>query len=335
MRAQVLQTTRPVEQDPLRAADLPLPEPGAGELLIRVRACGICRTDLHIAEGEVAAPRLPIVPGHQVVGVVERLGAGCTRFRPGDRVGVGWLNSVCGTCRFCRDGLENLCERGRFTGFHADGGYAEAMVAPEAFVCALAEFPSSESDAALAPLLCAGLIGYRALRLCGAARGDRLAFFGFGGSAHVTLQVARHLGCEVYVFTRGEAHRRLALDLGAAWAGNAGDAVPGLADRAILFAPAGRLIAAALRVLRRGGTLAIAAIHLDTIPEMDYQLLFQERVIRSVTSTTRKDAEEFLSIAARASIRTEVETFDLEDANLALLRLKQGKIRGAAALLTG
>jgi alcohol dehydrogenase, propanol-preferring len=332
MKAMVLTEPRPVGEGPLRPQDRPVPEPGRGEILIRVRACGACHTDLHVVEGELPLPRLPIVPGHQVVGVVERHGPGAGRLARGTRVGVAWLQRTCGVCEFCQRGRENLCEAARFTGYHVDGGYAEYLVAPEAFVYPL---PPSFDDAAAAPLLCAGIIGYRALRLSEVEPGGRLALFGFGASAHITLQLARAGGCEVYVFTRSEAHRRLALSLGAAWAGQAGDAAPALADAAILFAPAGRLIPTALRSLRKGGTLASAVIHLDRIPEMDYQLIFDERVFRTVTASTRSDGEEFLSAAAEAGIRTEVETFDLADANAVLRRLKEGGIRAAAVFLIG
>jgi propanol-preferring alcohol dehydrogenase len=332
MRAQVLDEPGPAERGPLRLDERPVPEPGAGELLIRVRACGVCHTDLHLVEGEIPLPRLPIVPGHQVVGVVEKAGEGVARPRPGERVGVAWLHRTCGACDHCARGAENLCDRALFTGCHVDGGYAEYLLAPADFVYALPEeFP----DAAAAPLLCAGIIGYRALRLSGAEPGERVALFGFGASAHITLQVAAHRGCEVYVFTRSEEHRRLALSLGAAWSGQAGEAAPALADRAILFAPAGRLIPPALRALRKGGTLAIAVIHLDVVPEMDYGLLFDERVIRSVTASTRRDGEELLAEAAGAGIRVETVTFPLEEANRALALLKSGKIRGAGVLTIG
>ncbi|HEU4402214.1 MAG TPA: zinc-dependent alcohol dehydrogenase family protein [Candidatus Polarisedimenticolia bacterium] len=330
MRAQVLEETALIDEEPLRFRDRPVPEPGAGEVLIRVRACGVCHTDLHIVEGEVRAPRLPLIPGHEVVGTVERSGAGTARFAPGARVGVAWLHRTCGVCEFCRRGSENLCDRARFTGFHVDGGYAEFMVAPQEFVYAI---PAGWSDVAAAPLLCAGIIGYRALRLSQAAPGERLALFGFGASAHITLQIAAHRGCEVYVFTRSEEHRRLALSLGAAWAGQAGEAAPALADRAILFAPSGRLIPPALRALRKAGTLAIAVIHLDVVPEMDYALLFEERTIRTVTASTRRDGEELLAAATEAGVRVETESFALEEAGRALALVKSGRIRGAGVLL--
>ena len=262
--------------------------------------------------------------------MVERSGRGEARFPRGTRVGVAWLNTTCGSCPFCRRGEENLCDRARFTGYHVDGGFAEALVAPQKFIYPL---PEQFSDVEAAPLLCAGIIGYRALRLSGAAPGEKLALYGFGASAHITLQIARHRGCEVYVFTRSEAHRTLALSLGAAWAGQAGEAAPAPADRAILFAPAGRLIPEALRALRKGGTLAIAVIHLDAVPEMDYALLFGERSLRTVTASTRRDGEELLKEAAAARVRVETETFPLSDANRALARIKAGTMQAAGVLL--
>ena len=330
MKAMVMHQPGPVEADSLRAALRPVPEPGPGDLLLRMQACGVCHTDLHLVEGEIEAPRLPIVPGHQVVATVAKAGPGTTRFAPGTRVGVAWLHRTCGTCVACRRGDENLCDEARFTGYHVDGGYAEFLIAPEDFVYRL---PDTFDAVAAAPLLCAGIIGHRALRLSGAAPGERVALFGFGASAHLTLQIARHRGCTVDVFSRSEGHRRLALSLGAAWAGQAGEAPPAMADRAILFAPAGRLIPAALRVLRPGGTLAIAVIHLDVVPEMDYALLFQERVVRTVTASTRRDGEEFLGEAAAAGVRVETEAFPLSEANRVLGLLKAGRLRAAGVLV--
>lgn len=330
MRAQVLDNAKPVEEDPLRLDEVAVPEPGPGEIRIRVGACGVCHTDLHIAEGEIPLPQLPLVPGHQVVGVVDKAGPGAGRFAAGARVGVAWLNRTCGRCAFCERGEENLCDRARFTGYHVDGGYAEFMLAPEEFVYPL---PERFSDVEAAPLLCAGIIGYRALRLSGAQPGDRLSLFGFGASAHITLQIARYRGCEVFVFSRSEPHRRLARALGAAWAGQAGEKAPAPADRAILFAPAGRLIPLALAGLRKGGTLASAVIHLDVIPAMDYNLIFGERIVRTVTASTRRDGEELLRDAAAAEVRLETETFPLADANRALGRIKAGTMQAAGVLL--
>jgi propanol-preferring alcohol dehydrogenase len=330
MWAQVLENIRPVEAGPLHLKEIAVPEPGPGEILILVRACGVCHTDLHIVEGEIALPRLPLIPGHQVVGEVEKTGPGAGRFAPGTRVGVAWLNWACGQCAFCERGEENLCDRAVFSGYHVDGGYAEYIVAPQEFVYPL---PDRFSDIEASPLLCAGIIGYRALRLSGAQPGERLALFGFGASAHITLQIARHRGCEVFVFTRSEDHRRLARSLGAAWAGQAGEVAPAPADRAILFAPAGRLIPPALRALRKGGVLASAVIHLDAIPEMDYSLMFEERTFRTVTASTRRDGEELLRDAAAAGVRVETETFPLSEANRALGRIKEGKMQAAGVLL--
>ena len=330
MRVMRLLAQGPVEGAPLTLTDLPRPEPGPGAVRLRVTACGLCHTDLHTVEGELSLPRLPLIPGHQVVGVVESRGPAATRFREGDRVGVPWLHEACGTCDFCRRGDENLCDRARFTGYHVDGGYAEAMVVPDTFAYHL---PAAVPDQLVAPLLCAGIIGYRALRLSEVKPGERVGLFGFGASAHIALQVARHWKCGVLVFTRSPAHQALARELGASWVGSVSDAPPGPIDRAILFAPAGRLVHDALRALRKGGTLAIAAIYLDPIPELDYgALLYGERTVRSVTASTRRDGEELLALASEIPIRTEVESFPLEAANEALLRLKRSEIRGAGVL---
>lgn len=329
MRAVVLRAPRPIETRPLEATELPVPEPGPGQIRIRVKACGVCHTDLHEVEGELPLPRLPIVIGHQIVGAVEARGPGARRFREGDRVGVPWLHESCGRCEHCRRGDENLCAEARFTGYHVDGGYAEFTLAPERFAYRL---PDGIPDAEAAPLLCAGIIGYRALRLADVKPGETLGLFGFGASAHLALQVARAWQCPVRVFTRSPEHRELAKRLGAEWVGGAGDDPPGQLDRAISFAPAGSLIPLALAKLRRGGTLALAGIHLDRIPEMPYSLLYGERALRSVTAATRRDAEEFLALAARIPIRPEVERFLLEEANHALQRLKASRIGGAGVL---
>lgn len=330
MLAMVLEQPKPAEENPLRPTELRLPEPAAGEVRVRVRACGVCHTDLHIVEGELPPVRTPLVPGHQIVGVVEGLGAGVRSLREGDRVGIPWLHSTCGACDFCRKGLENLCDRARFTGYHTDGGYAEAMVVSESFVYKL---PEKFSDLEAAPLLCAGIIGYRSLRLSNLRPGERLGLYGFGASAHIVIQLARHMGCEVYVFTRSDAHRQLAKTLGAAWVGGAEDNPPSLLDAAIVFAPSGALALDALRVVRKGGTVALAGIAMSPIPQIDYaSLLYHERILRSVANSTRQDAREFLELAAEIPVRTEVETFLLEDANKALQALKHSKIRGAAVL---
>ncbi len=330
MRAMVLAEPRPAEENPLELRDVPAPDPGPGEIRIRVRACALCRTDLHIVEGELALKKSPLVPGHQIVGVVDALGRGATKLREGDRVGVAWVHSTCGECYYCRKNLENLCDRARFTGWDVDGGYADFAVAPESFAYPL---PESFPDLQAAPLLCAGIVGYRSFRLSGAQRGDRVGLYGFGASAHIILQVAQHVGCEVYVFTRTEGHQKLARQMGAAWVGRAEETPPEKLDAAIIFAPVGALVLDALRVLRKGGTVSLADITMSPIPEIDYdRLLYHERIIRSVANATRQDAREFLRIAAEIPVRTEIEVFRLEDANQALQAVKHSAIRGAAVL---
>lgn len=331
MKAMVLHSPRLAEEAPLEMRDLPLPEPGAGEIRLRIRACGVCHTDLHTVEGDLPLPKLPVVPGHQVVGIVDAVGEEVRRFTVGQRVGVPWLYRTCGTCEFCRRGMENLCRQARFTGLHANGGYAEAMVVHQDFAYPIPEIFSDENAA---PLLCAGIIGYRALRLSGVRPGERLGMWGFGASAHITLQIARHWGCEVFVFTRGERHRHLARELGAAWVGSAKDDPPAPVHGGIIFAPAGELVPEALRVLERGGTLALAGVTMTLIPELDYdRLLYWERAVRSVANFTRQDAVEFLQLAAEVPVRTTVQTFPLEAANEALLALKEGRINGAGVLV--
>ncbi len=334
MKALLLRDPAPLaaRPAPLEPADVPTPAPGEGQVRIRVRACGICRTDLHIVEGELRPPSLPLIPGHQVVGVVDGVGPRVTRLREGDRVGVAWLYEADGTCARCREGRENLCERARFTGYDVPGGYAEALVAPAEFVYRL---PSRYSDLEAAPLLCAGIIGYRSLRLADVRPGERVGLFGFGASAHLAIQVARHWGCEVFVYTRGTAHRALARALGAAWAGGLEDAAPAQVDRGVVFAPSGAVVVGALRHLRRGGTLAVNAIHLDRIPEFPYALLYWERTVRSVANATRADAEEFLALAGEAPLRVATEPVSPDGANAALGALKRGEIQGAAVLRFG
>jgi propanol-preferring alcohol dehydrogenase len=329
MRAMLLRAPAPAEKNPLEAVDLPEPTPGPGEVRLKVSVCGVCHTDLHEVEGDLPLAKLPVVPGHQIVGIVDARGEGARRFALGERVGVPWLHWTCRTCEACRRGDENLCESARFTGYHVDGGYAEHVLVPEAFAYRLRD---ALSDAAVAPLLCAGIIGYRALRLSDIKPGERLGLFGFGASAHIALQVARHWQCEVSVFTRAPEHRALAKELGASWVGGAEDEPPDRLDRAISFAPVGSLIPHALARLRKGGTLALAGIHLDGIPEMPYELLYGERTLRSVTASTRRDAEDLLALAERIPIKTEVEVFPLADANVALQRLKASLISGAGVL---
>src|SRR5579871_750409 len=323
MRAQVL--TAP--GTPLAAADLPPPRPGAGQLLLRVRACAVCRTDLHIVDGELAEAKLPLVPGHEIVGEVVALGSGADGFAIGDRVGVPWLGWTCGVCEFCRAGRENLCDRARFTGYHIDGGYAEFAAADARYCFAI---PEGYPDLQAAPLLCAGLIGYRSLRLAG--DGERLGLYGFGAAAHIIAQVARHQGRRVFAFTRpgDEESQRFALDLGAAWAGPSNAPPPEELDAAILFAPAGPLVPAALRAVAKGGVVVCAGIHMSDIPSFPYRILWEERVVRSVANLTRRDGEEFLALAPKVPVRTRVRTYPLERANDALADLRAGRVEGAA-----
>lgn len=326
----VLSRPESLASRPLKLLDIPTPEPTPGEVLIRVHACGVCRTDLHEVIGEIPPHKLPVVPGHQVVGVVERTGPRCKLFKKGDRVGAAWLHASCGVCAYCRSGRENLCDAPVFTGYDVDGGYAEFMKAREEFIYPL---PKELSAVQIAPLLCAGIIGYRSLKLSNVPKGGRLGLYGFGASAHVVIQMARHWGCEVYVMTRAEKHRRLALELGAAWAGK-GDAVPPKKlSSAILFAPAGEIVPRALEALDKGGTLALAGIYLSDVPALNYQKhLFHEKIIRSVTANTREDGRELLKLGREIPIKTQTEVFPLDQANEALLKFDADGIRGAAVL---
>ncbi|MBL8534764.1 MAG: zinc-dependent alcohol dehydrogenase family protein [Betaproteobacteria bacterium] len=326
MKAMVLD--RPGQ--PLTLRDLDDPAPGPGEVLVRVRACGVCRTDLHIVDGELPGLDHPVVPGHEIVGEVLAVGAGVERFRTGERVGVPWLGWTCGTCEHCVDGRENLCDNARFTGYHRPGGYAGLAIADERYTFAL---PGTMSDAQAAPLLCAGLIGYRALRMAGEAK--RLGIYGFGAAAHILAQVARWQGREVFAFTRSgdiEA-QQFALGLGAIWAGNSTDVPPAPLDAAIIFAPVGSLVPAALRAVRKGGTVVCGGIHMSDIPSFPYDLLWGERRIVSVANLTRQDGDEFLALAAWVPVRTTVHTYRLEDANAALSDLRRGVLQGAAVLV--
>jgi propanol-preferring alcohol dehydrogenase len=333
MRAWVVARQAPVDDQPLRLVERPDPEPGPGEVRVAVRRCGVCRTDLHLAEGDVPWRRPGVVPGHEVVGVVDALGPGTGRFAVGDRIGIAWLRHTCGACRFCRSGAENLCLDPRFTGWDADGGYAEHAVIDEAYAYPL---PDQFSDDEAAPLLCAGIIGYRALRRADLTPGGRLGIYGFGGSAHLAAQVAIAAGAEVHVITRSADACRLALELGAASAGAGPEPPPVKLDAAILFAPAGGLVPAALEALDRGGTLAIAGISLTDIPALNYQRhLFQERTVRSVTANTRRDGEEFLAIAARINIRPTVTPYPFDQADRALADLAHDRVNGAAVLHIG
>lgn len=331
MRAWSVARPGPVEEDPLRLVERPVPAPGADELLVRVRACGVCRTDLHVAEGDLPVRRSGVTPGHEVVGVVAGLGAGVADFAVGDRVGVAWLRRTDGTCAYCRRGAENLCPHSEYTGWDADGGYAEYTTVPADFAYRL---PGALDDVALAPLLCAGIIGYRALRRASLPPGGRLGLYGFGGSAHLCAQVALAEGATVHVLTRGAEARRLALELGAASARDASEAPPEPLDSAVLFAPVGDLVPVALRALDRGGVLAVAGIHLSDVPTLNYEReLFYERELRSVTSNTRDDGREFLALAERHHVHATTHTYALSEAPQALRDLKAGRFDGAAVLV--
>jgi len=329
MKACVLQAPARVETNPLVFMETSDPRPSKCEVLVRVNACGVCRTDLHVIEGELPPRKSPVIPGHQIVGIVEKLGDGATRFPTGARVGIAWLHKTDGSCEYCRSGAENLCDNPTFTGYTVDGGYAEYIVAPEDFVYAIPEgFPDEQA----APLLCAGIIGFRSLRLSGVKPGGRLGFYGFGAAAHLAIQVALHWNVAVYASTRDTRHQKLAHELGAKWAGGTFDAPPEKLDAAIVFAPAGEIVPAALAALRKGGVLVLGGIHMSPIPSFSYDLLYQERMIRSVANNTRKDGEDFLRVAAEIPIRTHVQVFPLSDANLALNALKNDAIPGAAVL---
>lgn len=329
MRAMVLRRPRPAADAPLVDCVLPDPVPGPGELRLRVRACGVCRTDLQLCEGDLRARRLPVIPGHQAVGTVEALGEGVTGWTTGERAGVYWLAGTCGGCRHCRAGRENLCESARFTGWDRDGGFAELMTVRADYAVRIPEgFP----DHAAAPLLCGGVIGYRALGVAGIQPGGRLGLFGFGASALCCIQIARHMGCRVFVFTRSAGERERARELGAEWAGDYGQAAPEPLDAAVTFAPVGWVVARALASLDRGGTVAVNAIHLDEIPALPYADLWWERSIRSVANVTRRDAAEFLALAARVPIVTRVQRYPLTAANDALHDLSRGAVAGAAVL---
>ncbi len=326
MRAMVLESARL----PLRDVDLPRPRPGPDQVLLQVRACGVCRTDLHVVDGELTEPKLPLVPGHEIVGTVVEKGERVERFAIGQRVGVPWLGFTCGTCRYCQSGRENLCDQARFTGYQLDGGYAEYTLADQRYAFPL---PTVYGDAEAAPLLCAGLIGYRSLVMAG--EGRRLGLYGFGAAAHIIIQVARHQGRDIYAFSRpGDLDgQQFARDLGAVWAGDSEVPPPEELDAAILFAPVGALVPQALRAVAKGGIVVCAGIHMSDIPSFPYHLLWGERTVRSGANLTRRDGEEFLALAPQVPVRTEVETFALAKANEALARLRSGRIRGAAVLL--
>jgi propanol-preferring alcohol dehydrogenase len=315
---------------PLRPVRVPVPEPGPGEVLLKVHACGICRTDLHIVDGELTEPALPLIPGHQIVGSVAKLGEGVERFREGTRVGVPWLGATCGACRYCRSGRENLCDHARFTGYQRDGGFAEFTVADARFCFPI---PGGYPDLQAAPLLCAGLIGYRSLVMAG--EGERLGIYGFGAAAHIVTQVARFRGWRVYAFTRPDdrAGQAFAREMGAVWAGASHERPPEELDAAIIFAPAGELVPAALRAVGKGGVVVCGGIHMSDIPPIPYDILWGERSIRSVANLTRRDGEEFLALAPKVPVRTEVTAYPLSAANEALDDLRRGRLRGAGVLV--
>ena len=331
MRAALLHQPGPVASRPLQLEDVPIPEPGPEEVLLRVEACGVCRTDLHIASGDLKLQRESIIPGHQIVGRIERLGKGVNHFKPRTRVGVSWMGGVDGDCLLCRKGAENLCDHPIFTGYSVNGGYAEYTVARACFCYAL---PEDRSATSLAPLLCAGIIGFRSLRVAEVQPGDRVGLYGFGASAHLAIEVLHHWGCEVYVATRGTEHQQLAHERGAAWVGDATEKPPELLDSAVTFAPVGEVVIAALGALRKGGIVAINAIHLDRVPQFDYDsLLWGERQMRSVANMTRQDAKDFLALAMEIGIQPKTRIFSLEQANEALAAIEHDEISGAAVLV--
>jgi len=328
-RAYELSEPGPVETRPLRAVDRLDFDPAPGEVAIDVVACAVCRTDLQIIEGDLESRRLPVVPGHQVVGRIRSVGDGVVQWQPGSRVGVAWLGGACGECDMCLSGRENLCAQAQFTGWDRDGGYAEVMMARADFVFSI---PPGFTDVEAAPLLCGGIIGYRSLKIAGIQPGQRLGLYGFGASALLTFQVARHWGCEIFVATRSRKEQERALEMGAAWAGSYHDQPPVLLDAAASFAPAGYVVVEAVKAIKPGATVAINAIHLDSVPEFPYEFLWMERGIRSVANFTRQDAEEFLTLAAEIPIETVVDVYPLRDVNIALGRLKSGDVNGAAVL---
>lgn len=329
MKAMVLENTGSIDKNPLKMRDIPDPILEDGEILLKVNACGICHTDLHIIEGELPQKKLPVVPGHQIVGRVVKLAKGVTRFRYNDRLGIPWLNSTCGRCRFCTSERENLCLEAKFTGYNVDGGYAEYVKIHQSFAYPI---PESISDESVAPLMCAGVIGYRAFRLTETKEGDILGLVGFGASAHIVIQIAKFFKQKVFVFSRQERHRELAETMGADWTGRADEEPPELLNGAIIFAPAGALVPMVLKRLDRGGTLVLAGIYMSPIPEIDYNLMYFERTIKSAANSTRKDVTEFLELASKIPVKTEIEVFPLDEANKSLQLLKNGRINGAGVL---
>jgi propanol-preferring alcohol dehydrogenase len=330
MRAMQLVEQKPVEELPLELVDLPVQAPGPGQVRVRVKVCGVCHTDLHTVEGDIKPSHFPIIPGHQVVGRIDAIGAGVSNLEIGMRVGIPWFQSSCGTCQYCLSGMENLCPNAKFTGFHKNGGFAEYIMAD-----ALGILPISDQleDCQAAPLLCAGIIGYRSLKKADLIPGERLGLFGFGASAHLAIQVAKYWDCEIFVFTRSQNHREHARNLGACWVGGADDEPPAYLDRAIIFAPVGEIVPKALEKLRPGGTLAINAIHMSPIPELPYKLIYGERTLRSVANATYNDGAEFLKLAVEISIKSTYEPYHLQQANQALIDLKHSRLNGEAVLV--
>jgi propanol-preferring alcohol dehydrogenase len=332
MKAAVLRVPTPVEHSPLELSDVPIPEPGPGQVLVRITACGICRTDLHVVEGELPPKKSPVVPGHQVVGTIEKLGPGVSELTLGTRVGIAWLHRTCGKCEYCRSGRENLCDAPDFTGYTVDGGFAEYALAEADFVYPL---PKNFGDLQAAPLLCAGIIGFRCLRLAGLSQGANLGIYGFGAAGHVCIQVARHWDVNVFVCTRERKHQQLASELGATWVGGATEEPPEKLSASIIFAPAGELVPAALQPLKKGGVLVLGGIYMTPIPSFPYDLIYRERSIRSVANNTRQDGMDFIRLAAEILIETQVQVFRLEQANEALQALKHDGIMGAGVLQIG
>lgn len=332
MKAMLLRQSGPIEQSPLQGTEMPDPQPGPGEVRLAVQVCALCHTDLHIIEGELPPHLRPVVPGHQIVGRIDKLGPGVTRFKVSDRVGVPWLYHTDQTCHYCKAGKENLCEHGQFTGYDANGGYAQHHVVSEEYTYPI---PEVFSDEQAAPLLCSGVVGFRALRLSEIKPGGRLGIWGFGASAHINLQIARHWNCEVYVFTRGAEHQKLALQLGAVWAGPSGGPEAGKLprlDAGVIYAPAGPLVIDALKMLDKGGTLALGGIYMTPIPEFDYQILWGERTVRSVANSTRQDVIDLLQVAAEVPVKSEIEMFELSELNQALQKLKHSQINGSGVV---
>jgi len=330
MRAMILHRQAPIEENPLKLEEIPIPEVGLNDVLIKVKVCGVCHTDLHTVEGDIPLHKSPLIPGHQIVGFIEKKGEGVTEFSLGDRVGVPWFYSSCGECKYCKSGRENLCEKARFTGYDVNGGYAEYMKAHKDSVYRI---PDVFDDLHAAPLLCGGVIGYRALKLSEAKKGKKLGLYGFGASAHIILQIGIHMGMDVYVFSRSKEHRELAKKLGAVWSGGAEDTPSEKIDSAIIFAPAGWIVKEALRVLDKGGTIALAGIYMTPIPEMEYDLIYYEKTLRSVANSTREDVRQLLEVAAEVPVKTVVQSFRLEEANKALRLVKESKIDGSAVLI--